>query len=248
MKYQNARLRQMLAAEYVLGTLRGAARRRFERLLKQDPALVKELRYWERRLAPLQRSFKPVVPREIVWAEIEQRIQAARVATLPSARSVTEDRGRLGFWRTLSAAASLAAVGLGYALWLQLQQSPQVIEQVRTVQVVQPMPYVAMLQPTNVPAQWIVVVTPARRSLKVSAAGAYPHDLDTQSLQLWVLDDAGQPHPMGLMPEGSSADLPLPEMKMPQKPVIAVSLEPKGGSPTGLPTGPVLTTAPLMQL
>jgi anti-sigma-K factor RskA len=248
MKYQNPKLRQMLAAAYVLGTLRGAARRRFERLLQKDAALAKELRGWERRLSPLQRSFAPVAPREIVWAGIEQRINAARTVALPRARSVLEDRGPLRFWRGWAVAASLATVVLGYGLWLQLRQPPQVIEQVRTVQVLQPMPYVALLQP-NAPAQWIVLVAPARRSLKVSASGAYPIDLNTQSLQIWVLDDAGQPHPMGLMPDGNtSVELPLPDMKMPQKPVIAVSVEPKGGSPTGLPTGPVVTTAPLLQL
>lgn len=247
MKYKNAKLRQMLAAEYVLGTLRGAARRRFERLLKKDAALVKELRYWEKRLGALQRNVAPVPPRDIVWAGIERQLNVAKTVALPPARSIKDDPGPLKFWRGMSAAAMLATVALGYALWLQLQQAPQVIEKIQTVQVPQPMPYVAMLQP-NAPAQWIVVYVPSRRSWKVSASGAFPVDLNTQSLQLWVLDDAGQPHPMGLVPEGGSAELPEPALPMPRKPVMAVSVEPKGGSPTGLPTGPVVSTAPLLQL
>ncbi len=249
MKYQNAKLRQMLAAEYVLGTMRGAARRRFERLLKQDPLMLRELRYWERRLGGLQRGFARTKPREVVWAGIEQQINSVRRVALPPARSIADrgERGPLNFWRGLAAAASLATVGLGYSLWLQLQQEPQVIETVRTVQVLQPMPWVAMLQ-SNTPAQWIVVIKPNSRSLKVSVSGTYPIDFRSQDLQLWVLDDAGQPHPMGLLPQGDSAELPMPELPMPQKPVMAVSVEPKGGSPTGLPTGPVVSSAPLLQL
>lgn len=247
MKYQNAKLRQMLAAEYVLGTMRGPARRRFERLLKQDPQMLRELRYWERRLGGLQQGFAKVKPREVVWAGIEQQINAVRRVALPPARSIAGDRGPLNFWRGWAAVASLATVGLGYGLWLQLQQEPQVIETVRTVQVPQPQPWVAMLQ-SNTPAQWIVVMKPYSRSLKVSVSGAYPIDFRSQDLQLWVLDDAGQPHPMGLLPQGDSAELPMPELPMPHKPVMAVSVEPKGGSPTGLPTGPVVSSAPLLQL
>lgn len=249
MKYRNAKLRQMLAAEYVLGTLRGAARRRFERLLKKDAALAKELRWWERRFGALQYGVKPVVPREIVWAEIDRRIHAGKLVELPPARSIVDDRGPLNFWRGWAVAASAATVMLGYSLWLQLRDGPQVIEKVRTVQVQvpQPMPWMATLQP-NAPAHWVVIYIPEKRQLKVSAAGAYPMDAAKQSLQLWVLDDAGQPHPMGLVPEaGLTLEIPMPG-ELPQKPVMAVSVEPKGGSPTGLPTGPVVSTAPLLQL
>src|SRR3546814_9605617 len=74
MKYENARLTQMLAAEYVLGTLVGRARHRFERLLQARADLRRELQFWEARFAPLLASSKPIPPREIVWAEIEARI------------------------------------------------------------------------------------------------------------------------------------------------------------------------------
>lgn len=250
MKYQNLKLRQMLAAEYVLGTLHGAARRRFERLLQKDRALERERRYWEHRFGGLPAGARPVVPREIVWAEIDRRINAGKAAALPPARSIVDDPGPLNFWRGWALAASIVTAALGYGLWLQLQQGPQVIEKVQAVrvEVAQPMPYVAMLQ-SSAPAQWVVMYVPKNQMLKVTSAGAFPMDAATQSLQLWVLDDAGQPHPMGMLPEGGgSTEMPMPDMEMPQKPVIAVSVEPKGGSPTGLPTGPVVTTAPLLQL
>src|SRR3546814_21066262 len=35
---------------------------------------------------------------------------------------------------------------------------------------------------------------------------------------------------------------------MPAKPVLAISRDPHGGSPTGLPTGPVISSGPLLSL
>jgi anti-sigma-K factor RskA len=253
MKYQDARLRSMLAAEYVLGTLRGRARQRFERLLRSDASLNKDVAYWERRFAALLTGIKPVPPRDIVWAEIDAVINASKVARLPPPRNRALPLGSLGFWRNWAAAASVASIALGYGLWLEMSQPPQVIERLQTVRVevpvLQPMPYVAMLQPAA-PAQWMVMVMPDRRTMKVASSGAYPMDAGKHGLQLWCLDDAGQPHSMGMVPANGVVELPMPDdmTSMPQKPVMAVSLEPKGGSPTGLPTGPVVTTAPLLQL
>ena len=62
MKYDNLKLRQMLAAEYVLGTLRGRARRRFERLARGDIAIRTEIRFWESRLAGLAAGMEPKSP------------------------------------------------------------------------------------------------------------------------------------------------------------------------------------------
>ena len=61
MKSANRELLDRLAAEYVLGTLRYRARRRFERWLlsPQVGAIVKA---WEDRLAGLEPQLAPVTP------------------------------------------------------------------------------------------------------------------------------------------------------------------------------------------
>lgn len=61
----------LLAAEFVLGTLDGEARARFSRDLAADDALQGAVRDWERRLAPLADDEAPVPPRPDVWAAIE---------------------------------------------------------------------------------------------------------------------------------------------------------------------------------
>jgi anti-sigma-K factor RskA len=240
MKYQNPQLRQMLAGQYALGTLRGRARRRFERLVAGDATLRAELSAWERRLAGLNRRIRPVVPRQVVWAAIDRHIKASQVAPLP----VRGAAPGAGPWRALALVASLACVALSLALWREMQRPPQVVTQTVRVEVPQPVPYVALLRPGASEAQFLVALMPEKHMLKVAASGSYPADYQRQCLELWVLDDAGKPHALGVMPEQpGEMEMPIPrDMPMPKSPTLAVSVEPKGGSPTGLPTGPVITT------
>jgi anti-sigma-K factor RskA len=62
MDYSRRDLADRLAAEYVLGTLRGRARSRFEALLPAHPALRDAVAQWEQRLVPLAANVKPVEP------------------------------------------------------------------------------------------------------------------------------------------------------------------------------------------
>jgi len=66
-KYTNPQFRDAVAAEYGLGTLQGAARRRFERSLKDDPGLRQLVALWQERLAPLDEMIEPVKPPARVW-------------------------------------------------------------------------------------------------------------------------------------------------------------------------------------
>ena len=74
MNYSKPKLQSLLAAEYVLGSLHGAARRRFEGLLAGEPRLRREVEYWQRRLTPLAETLQPIRPRRQVWKNIQNRI------------------------------------------------------------------------------------------------------------------------------------------------------------------------------
>src|SRR5688572_86087 len=78
MNYDNAILIDELAAQYALGTLRGAARRRFERLCQQDASASLALRRWEERFLDLGAQILPVHPSALVWPRIRQRVRADR--------------------------------------------------------------------------------------------------------------------------------------------------------------------------
>ena len=85
MNYQQRDILDQLAGGYVLGTLGGRARARFERLCADQPLAQAALHRWEDRLMPLQSKLVPVVPSNRVWEQIVQRIQH-RASPVPRAR------------------------------------------------------------------------------------------------------------------------------------------------------------------
>ena len=77
MKHDQPQLIDALASEYVLGTLRGAARRRFERWQSEEWHIASRVRTWEARLIPLALGLPPIAPSQELWQRIEARIRAA---------------------------------------------------------------------------------------------------------------------------------------------------------------------------
>lgn len=111
----NDTLREMLAAEYALGTLRGAARRRFERWLRNDDGLRAIALAWSERLLPLIDSVAPETPPRRVWDAIEARLPG--FTSRHGSDAVVGWWNRLAVWRGLSAAfAAAAIVAVGLAL------------------------------------------------------------------------------------------------------------------------------------
>jgi anti-sigma-K factor RskA len=73
--------------------------------------------------------------------------------------------------------------------------------------------------------------------------------MNDASLELWALPKGGKPRSLGVL-SGANAVLRLAssaDQSLSNVPMLAVSLEPKGGSPTGLPTGPVLYSGPCVK-
>ena len=250
MKYQNAKLRNLLSAEYVLGTLQGRARRRFERLLRSDAALVGEVRYWEARLASFALKIAPVDPPETVWIGLQRRIEQGNTvplrkpAAIPPSTAKSTASGGPPVWRILAGLATAAAVVV-----VVLLNQPKTPEGVPVA--VAPAPavtapaaasYVALLKMPDADMQWTVSLTPARGHMTVAALGTAP-GLGDRSPELWWLSPNG-PVAIGVLPTSGNGAMDLPpalanasELK------LAISLEPHGGSPTGQPTGPVVASA-----
>ena len=74
MKPDNRDIIDRLASEYVLGTLRGSARRRFERWRASTPLVDQRCRFWEERLMRLAKGLTPVQPPAHVWPAIQRRL------------------------------------------------------------------------------------------------------------------------------------------------------------------------------
>ena len=224
---RNDRLREQLAAGYVLGTLKGGARRRFERWLAVDQLINQSVTRWESRLGPLAEFTRPIEPPARVWQGIEQQLRFhATPAQAPAWRRL---HSSLSFWRGLGLAASALAAVLATVLVLQPQpQGPA------------PSPTsVAMLAADN--GQTVVAVSGDAKRITVRVVSVAQVAAD-RSLELWAVPTLGAPQSLGLLSENGAVTLALPENVTPQTmPVLAVSLEPKGGSPNPhAPSGPIL--------
>ncbi len=217
--------------------MRGAARQRLEHLLAADPSLRAELRWWEQRFASLALRLKPVPPRPIVWLDLQHRLRTSANVT-----PIAVPPARLRRWQQWSWVATAASLLLAVALY-NTMQSPRTSTQVVVQKVDLPSPpmYVAMLQPEKKPSTWMVMVHPEMGQMKVKVLNDYPMD-NQHVAELWVMHD-GKPVSAGVMPHSGEMMMPWPKgVPFAEKMVVAVSMEPMGGSPTGQPTGPVLAT------
>ncbi|WP_394782188.1 anti-sigma factor domain-containing protein [Undibacterium sp.] len=227
-------LQQKLASEYVLGTLRGGARRRFETWLRSDNALQQAVRQWQGNLLPMAEFAKSAQPSSGVWQAVEKRLNlhAARTAGQEDRwafwRNLRED---LSFWRGLGMVSTAAALVLVSVL-LSKQQVETTLPATG---------YVATLSDDK--AQPIAVISgdTKRRQLTVRMVAAQNIGSD-KSLELWAVYKDGKVRSLGLVPAQGTATLPMPEYMSEQAtPLLAVTLEPKGGSGNpDKPTGPIV--------
>jgi anti-sigma-K factor RskA len=228
MKYDHPILRRELSAQYALGTLKGAARRRFESLLPRDAALRDELHWWEERLARLALRLKPVQPRQRVWLDLQHRA-LREPSRLPTKGSSVQGVA----WIALAASFVIAVT-----LFL-VPPAPEPVPIARTTPA-EPT-YWAVLRPEKQPSAWMVSVQPQAGRMKVKVLQAYPTDAK-HDCELWVIV-GGKPVSAGVMPRSGELTLSWPKtVPFAHNLVLAVSYEPAGGSPTGSPTGPVLAT------
>jgi anti-sigma-K factor RskA len=225
MRYEDPGLREQLAAEYVLGTMPSRSRRRFERLMTEDPALARVVAVWAERLAPIDAATAAEDPPARVWRAVEARIAADGAPPAPAHGWF----GSVPFWRGLALAATAAAAGLViYVAAFTGRPGP-------------PTPaVVAVLADQSGDPSWIAVAGPRRGEVSVSAVRSQGEDT-RHSFELWSIA-GGTPHPLGLLrPQSGSAAIIRAAQLPPPGDLLAVSLEPPEGSPTGLPTGPVVS-------
>lgn len=235
--------RNDLAAEYALGVLTGEDLRAARDLLQSDASFRAEVARWSGRLAPLLDTVDPVAPPTSVWPLIEQRIA-------PSADSgnVVHLRRRVSRWQAFSGAMTAIAASLGLLILFR-PVTPQSARIEHPIAIEQPTPLVAALgdkqSGTKVVASWV----PDSRQLVVVVAGDMPAD-PARSHELWVIPKGRKPVSLGTMPTARQMHLHLADATaglLKQGATLAITLEPRGGSPTGAPTGPIMAAGELLQ-
>ncbi|MGZ5097035.1 MAG: anti-sigma factor [Usitatibacter sp.] len=215
-------LAHALAAEYVLGTLRGRARQRFEAIARADREVAAILRRWEEDLTPLAERVAAVEPPARVWAGIKSRIA-------PKTAGGAGFWSSLGFWRGFGmVTGGLAAVLLAFFLYLStgLREEPV---------------FVAVLTAPDATARMVVSMhSPDLLRVRMVKPWA---GTDDKSLELWVLPKEGAPRSLGVVANAMGDTLikiTASDPRVQGANALAISLEPRGGSPTRQPTGPML--------
>jgi anti-sigma-K factor RskA len=249
-------LQERLAAEYVLGTLCGRARLRFQRWLRTDEALRQVVARWEERLAPMVLATREVAPPPSLWRSIEAKIEASatmktRVAQpAPAAKSARSANpgpswwDSVAFWRNWGLVATGCAVALSVATAIR---EPQVREVVRTVEAdpnqMQPS-YIAMLEDGKGNMAFMAYAGRKSDELWVKRLAMAPLPAG-MTYELWGMPDKpGMPaKSLGMVPSIEKGTIKLAavaDQSLSDFPRLAITMEPMGGAPNGQPTGPMM--------
>ena len=213
--------RDVLAGEYVLGTLDARAAAEVAEALEQDAALRAAVAAWEARLAPLGLLATPEAPPPDLWDRIEGSLPGALPVRPPPAKATGWGR-RL--WQGWAIGASAVAAGLAAFIVLRPAEPPRLMT--------------VLLTQRDQPA-WVVE---ADRTGGLRLASLNPRPVEpNRVMQLWALPQgATAPTSLGLVPEGGRMTVTPNTIRASPGMLIEISLEPPGGSPTGRPTGPIL--------
>ncbi len=227
MDYSRPDLADRLAAEYVLGTLRGPARRRLQALLPAHATLRAAVAGWERRLLPMSEAVRPVTPPARVWQGVQARLFAEAAAAKPAA---TSWRQRLALWQGATGLAFAAMFTMAVLLGQRGDTQPPIV----IVLGANPDAGSGMT-----PARFVASLGADGRSLVLKPVDV-PAIAATRALELWAVPAQGAPKSLGLISPERGATV-LRANLLQGTAAFAVSLEPAGGSPTGAPTGPILS-------
>ena len=186
-------------------------------------------RKWERYFAPLGLALRDEYPPEDMWYRVQASLNRAEDRK-------TIAKTKRGIWRWRFATLGSAAVAAGLAAFIvtkepaDLPVTPEKTEQ-----------YVAVVTPEGSKDALIVELDLEAGTARVRPVGvAFQPERD---LQVWRIAPESAPVSVGLiLPEGETQ---IPLVADPGD-IIAISLEPKGGSTTGAPTGPVVYSGSLI--
>ncbi len=224
------------AAEYALGLLNGAALRDARAKAASDPAFAHEVARWNGRLAPLLDEVEPMPAPAGLLARIEGTLGAPA-----SDGNVVALRRKVTVWRGLTGAMTALAASL--ALIVVTRQPP-------------PLPLPPVAAPTAPPMVAMIKAGPDVAAVvnwdgnarQLMVAEIKMPAVPGRDYQLWVIPADGTPRSLGVMPSVPHMRVAVAEplsAMLAAGATLAVSLEPRGGSPTAAPTGPVVASGTL---
>lgn len=228
---------EIVAGEYVLGVLDAEARRAAERRIAAEPDFAALVGRWERDLAQFNEAYEETAPPAGLLARVERRLfEQAAGQNAPYAGGLWNS---LVFWRGLTLASLLVVAGMAAVVSGLIAIGPQGTNA----------PLVAELSAKGSPIDLVALYDAANGTVKLTPVAA--GDPQPKSLELWMINDQNPPVSLGVLPQNGRGEIVIPpplREHFGAGTVLAISLEPEGGSPTGAPTGPVVASGPARSL
>jgi anti-sigma-K factor RskA len=219
---------ELIAAEYALGVLSGADRAAAEQRIAKERAFARVVSDWEQRLAPWAANVAEEAPPPQIWDRITAALPPVRAEAPGLWQSLT-------FWRAFGLASALAAACLALAIFAGVLRTGQ--------------PLIATIDGGG--HHHFVATLDTKRGTVAVVPVAFAGDVTGRVPELWLIPADGKPRALGLLRADGAVSIAIPPDIAPlaaKDAVLAVSLEPPGGSPTGQPTGPVIGSGKLTSL
>lgn len=253
MRYDKPELMRQLAAEYVIGTLQGAARKRFEALVETNDEARFQRDFWEQRLAEFGQVLHPVSPPVAVRSEVLRRAATpdATPKAAPAARRWHLRRRHRAMLTYVAGFATAASLVVAFLLGQRNPVAPPAPSMPKiAVQIEEPAPerlpmYAAQVRMPSSSMGWLLSVTPDHQRL-VAVAADDLLQIGRHRLQLWCVVPGAAPVPMGELPveRDASAEFEIPVSVRGHAQVsFIVTLEPEHGPGAYGPAGPVMHEA-----
>lgn len=223
-----------LAAEYAMGSMQGPARRRFEALMRERQDVSQAVWAWHDTMAGALVAQKPLPLDGAQWHRLEARLFGGARAPVAGQPVRTAS-----WWSRLlgPVPSGMLAFGLvlGLALPTLLQTWPGLTPSAESTPQL-PESYVGVLATAQ--GQAGLVVSSLHKGMWMDIKQQIPMAPPPgQTLYLWWIDKAGQPHPVAALPELGQRRFVSVRLAEPAETVfrdaveLAVSLEPQGSQP-----------------
>jgi anti-sigma-K factor RskA len=231
-----------LAAEYVVGSLDAAERAQVAARCRTDVTLREAIKDWEKRLGTLSDGVPGIEPPAHLYSTITNRLWGKGRESIEIAE-VTKFPGSARRWRGLAVGAGALAACLALIVVWLFQNSPG-----------PPTAFVAELHRSAAgptadestkspgPPGFVVSLDLTAHTIKVTPVTVRP--TPRRSYQLWLTQGgSATPSSLGVVSQSEPTTSAWRRLATPADLVnatLSVSLEPEGGSLTGMPSGPVV--------
>lgn len=218
-------------AEYVLGLLPPGRHAEIDAELARSAELRVEAQFWRQHFSGLDHEFEPAAPPNGAFGAIEKRL----FGTGETARNWWAS---LSVWRGFAAVAVLLLVVAVGILSYDMATPPEGGDT-----------FVASLQAENSSIRFLATYDARTHDVRLTATSG--EAVPDRDLELWFIKGQDAPISLGVLPLATGLVVPIPPELVDDVDagtVLAITLEPLGGAPGGIPSGPVVAAGELTRV